>query len=229
MTASNVLMELLKKPDEALELSRHTGTILADWLEEAMMSSSRQRSGEIHDAIVELFQSSLLKCSVNVRSVLLAKSTADVELKESYNMGVLSLAQLIAAQNLDRKAGSDFNECLQDKANTAYLKALCIEPRTNKALSKEVGQTEENVSRKLKRFRELGVVSSKKMGTNVINSLTAAARDTLEELGLLKEFLSEHTGKPKSAAIIAFESIRQSASPYMQDQPGFSRSERATA
>ncbi|WHT76062.1 winged helix-turn-helix domain-containing protein [Pseudomonas rhodesiae] len=225
MTAGKVLMELLQNPKEPLGLSRHTGTVLADWLEEALLSSSPQKAGEIHDALMEVFQSSLAKSSDEVRSAVLSKTTSELAHRESFALGQLSLAQLVAAQALDRRASSDFNAFLEDKANLAYLKALCEEPRTNKALSTIVAQTEENVSRKLKRFRELGIVSSKKMGTAVINSLTAAAHHALEEMGMVGIFENERRIKSKVAVNDAFECRKQSASPYMQHRPGFSGKE----
>ena len=227
MTAGKVLMELLQNPKEPLGLSRHTGTVLADWLEEALLSSSSQKAGEIHDALMEVFQNSLARSSDEARSAVLAKTTSEFAHRESFALGQLSLAQLLAAQALDRRASTDFNAFLEDRANLAYLKALCEEPLTNKALSTIVAQTEENVSRKLKRFRELGIVSSKKMGTAVINSLTAAARHALEEMGMVENFENERRIKSKVAVNDAFESRKQSASAYMQHRPGFSGKEGA--
>jgi DNA-binding transcriptional ArsR family regulator len=222
MTAGNVLMELLQNPTEPLGLSRHSGTILADWLEEAMLSASRQKSGEIHDAIVQLYESALVSCSADVQLAIQASSKADYKLRESYQMGMLSLAQLLVAQGLDRKVNSEFVEFLKDPANTAYIVALFDQPHSNKELSKVVSQTEENVSRKLRRFRELGVTTSKKVGTTVINSLTVTARQIIEDLGL-------QNGKPevpvvsRRSAICAFETKKDSSKPYMQHQIGFSR------
>lgn len=227
MTASKVLMELLQNPKEPLGLSRHTGTILADWLEEALLSSSSQKAGEIHDALMEVYQGSLAKSSDEVRSAALSKTASELGHRESFTLGQLSLAQLLAAQALDRRASAEFNAFLEDKANMAYFKAMCEEPRTNKELSTIVVQTEENVSRKLKRFRELGIVSSKKMGTAVINSLSAAARHALEDAGLVEAFENERRIKSRVAVNDAFEFRKQAASPYMQDRPGFSGKEGA--
>ncbi|PYD04721.1 hypothetical protein DND90_11635 [Pseudomonas syringae pv. maculicola] len=225
MKAGKVLMELLQNPNEPLGLSRHTGTVLADWLEEALLSSSSQKAGEIHDALMDIFQTCLAKSSDEARSAVLSKTPYTLAHRESFTLGQLSLAQLLAAQALDRRASSDFNTFLEDTANSAYLKALCEEPRTNKALSTMVAQTEENVSRKLKRFRELGIVSSRKMGTAVINSLTAAARQTLEETGMVRNFENERLIKSRVAVNDAFEHRKQSASPYMQHRPGFNGKE----
>ncbi|MFG0272413.1 winged helix-turn-helix domain-containing protein [Pseudomonas sp. zjy_14] len=223
MTASKVLIELLQNPKEALGLSRHVRTILADWLEEAILSSSPSKAGEIHDALAEIFHSSLLRSSEDVRSVALSNKSVDDPLKQSYILGQLSLAQLLVAQALDRRASSEFTDALTDKTNANYIKALYGEPKTNKALSVIVEQTEENVSRKLKRLRELGIVYSKKMGTTVINSLTASAQSALEEIGLLKTIEDERQNKARVAVNDAFEHIKQSASEYMQTRPGFSR------
>ncbi|HKS15012.1 MAG TPA: helix-turn-helix domain-containing protein [Pseudomonas sp.] len=227
MTAGKVLMELLHNPREALGLSRQTGTILADWLEEALLSASNQKAGEIHDAIMEAFQSALAQCSDEAKKVILSNSKADFLLKEVYQIGQLNLAQLLAAQSLDRRVSSEFTEALTDRAHESYLKALLEAPKTNKELSITVGQAEETVSRKLKRLRELGIVYSKKVGTAVINSITAPGKQSLEELGMLQAFETEQRNKSRAAVNHAFESIKLSASPYMQDQPGFSRTERA--
>ncbi|MEJ3661268.1 helix-turn-helix domain-containing protein [Pseudomonas fragi] len=223
MTAGNVLMELLQNPTEPLGLSRHSGTILADWLEEAMLSASRQKSGEIHDAIVQLYESALVSCSTDVKLAIQASSKADYKLRESYQMGMLSLAQLLVAQGLDRKINSEFVEFLKDPANIAYIVALFDQPHSNKELAKIVGQTEENVSRKLRRFRELGVTSSKKVGTTVINSLTVTARQIIEDLGLQKNCKPEAPVVSRRSAICAFEIKKDSSKPYMQHQIGFSR------
>ncbi|EPJ8758850.1 hypothetical protein SBH91_006059 [Pseudomonas putida] len=227
MTASKVLMELLQNPKEPLGLSRHTGSVLADWLEEALLSSSSQKAGEIHDALMEVFQNSLAKSSDQARSAVLSKITSELAHRESFALGQLSLAQLLASQALDRRASDEFNDFLKDKANMAYFKALCAGSQTNKDLSLIVGQTEENVSRKLKRFRELGIVSSKRMGTAAINSLTAAARHALEESGMLEVFENERRITSKVAVNDAFENRKQSASPYMQHRAGFSGKEGA--
>lgn len=226
MTAGKVLMELLQNPNEPLGISRHTGTILADWLEEALLSSSSQKAGEIHDALMDVFQSSLAKSSDEVRSAVLLKTTSELAHRESFTLGQLSLAQLLAAQALDRRTSAEFNTFLEERSNMAYFKAMCEEPRTNKELSTIVVQTEENVSRKLKKFRELGIVSSKKMGTSVINSLTAAAHHALEEAGIVETFEKEWRNSLKNAVNDAFECRKQSASHYMQDRPGFSGQDR---
>lgn len=222
MTAGKVLMELLQNPKEPLGLSRHTGSVLADWLEEALLSASSQKTGEIHDALMEVFQNSLAKSSDQARSAVLSKVNSELAHRESFTLGQLSLAQLLAAQALDRRASDDFNDVLKDKANMAYFKALCEKSLTNKELSVIVAQTEENVSRKLKRFRELGIISSKKMGTAAVNSLTAAARHALEESGMLEVFENERRVTSKIAVNDAFEVRRQSAPACMQRRPGFS-------
>lgn len=229
MTAGKVLMELLQNPKEPLGLSRHTGSILADWLEEALLSSSSQKAGEIHDALMEVFRDSLAKSSDQVRSAVLSKVTSELAHRESFALGQLSLAQLLAAQALDRRASDEFNDFLKDKANMAYFKALCEKSQTNKDLSVIVSQTEEHVSRKLKRFRELGIISSKRMGTAAVNSLTAAALHALEESGMLEVFENERRMTSRVAVNDAFKNRKQSASPYMQDRASFSAKERAFA
>jgi len=222
-------MELLHNPKEALGLSRQTGAILADWLEEALLSSSNQKAVEIHDAIIETFQAALAQCSEEAKKVILANGAADVLLKEVYRMGQLDLAQLLAAQSLDRRVSSEFTEALTERANLSYLKALWESPRTNKELSITVGQAEETVSRKLKRLRELGIVYSKKVGTAVMNSITASAKQSLNDLGTIQTFEAEQRFKSKAAVNQAFENKKLSASNYMQHQPGFSRSVGALA
>ena len=229
MTAGKVLMELLHNPKEALGLSRQTGAILADWLEEALLSASNQKAGEIHDAISETFQVALAQCSDEAKKVILASGAADLLLKEVYRMGQLDLAQLLAAQSLDRRVSSEFTDALAERANLAYLTALWESPKTNKELSNTVGQAEETVSRKLKRLRELGIVYSKKVGTAVMNSITASAKQSLSDLGTIQEFEVEQRHKTKAAANQALEIKKLSASNYMQNQPGFSRSQRAYA
>lgn len=221
--AGNVLIELLQNPTEPLGVSRHSGTILADWLEEAMLSASRQKAGEIHDAIVQLYESALVKCSADVHLAIQASSEADIRLRESYQMGMLSLAQILAAQGLDRKVSSEFFEFLNDPTNMAYTAALFESSYSNKELSRIVNQTEENVSRRLRKFRELGVTSSKKIGTTVINSLTVTARQIIEELGLQVKAKAEAPLVPRRSAICAFEIKKDSSKPYMQHQIGFSR------
>lgn len=224
MTAGNVLMELLQNPKEPLGLSRHSGAILADWLEEAMLSASRQKSGEIHDAIVQLYQSALTRCSADVQLAVQAASKEDFSHREAYQMGMLSLAQLLAAQGLDRKVSAEFNESLNDQANALYINALFEQPLSNKVLSKAVGQTEENVSRKLRRFRELGITTSKKIGTAVINSLSATARQMLEERRLQGSIDASVPKVSRDSALIALASKKDSSQPFMQRQIAFSRS-----
>lgn len=223
MTAGNVLMELLQNPKEPLGLSRHSGAVLADWLEEALLSTSRQKSGEIHDAIVQLYQNTLTRCSTDVQLATQASSKADLKLRESYQMGILSLAQLLVAQGLDRKISIEFTDVLKDPANAMYIVALYEREHSNKELAKIVAQTEENVSRKLRKFREIGVSSSKKVGTTVFNSLTVTARQLVEELGLQNNRRFEVSAILNNSAMRALESKKVGVEPFMQSQMCISR------
>jgi DNA-binding transcriptional ArsR family regulator len=184
MTAGNILVNLLKDTKEPLGLNLHAASVLADWLEEAMVDPSRLKAGEIHDEIVQLYRHSLSQCSTEVQTAIRSNSNTDLKLSESYRMGILSLAQLIAAQSLDRKVSSEFSEILKNPANANYIMALGREPLSNKEIANKINQSEEHVSRKLKKLREYGVITSRKLGTTVINSLTATAKHVVAEEGL---------------------------------------------
>ncbi len=101
-----------------------------------------------------------------------------------YALGKLAFAQLLAGRIADTRADSRFVEHVRNRHYLPYLQALFGGPLTVNALQLKVGTRLETVSRKLAVLRELGLVASRRQGTEVINILTPAAAATMEALGL---------------------------------------------
>ncbi|MNC69878.1 hypothetical protein D3C75_1206210 [compost metagenome] len=70
----------------------------------------------------------------------------------------------------------------------------------------------------------MGITTSKKVGTTVINSLSATARQIHEEQRLQKSFDAPVPKVSRDSAVVALECRKESSQPFMQRQIAFSRS-----
>lgn len=222
MTASSVIKDLISDPSGALGLGDYAAATIADFVEEALLSTSRTRSGEIQDALVDIYYEALRRSSEPVAAVAHGENEKATELHEAFILGQISLAQLITSQHYDHKACDVLLGVMQDDANAVFIKALYLSACNNKGLAARVNQTEENVSRRLKRLREYGITSSRKLGTSVENFLTAAARSLIEDQDIYG-LKSPARARMQAEARSALQSKRQALPEEMQQFSSFGR------
>ncbi|WP_122460951.1 helix-turn-helix domain-containing protein [Pseudomonas viridiflava] len=184
MTASKMFKNLFSDPTGILGLSPQLSNILADLVEESLVGSSSSRSGQIQDAVLEAYSISLAACSSPVAAVVDGLDTDPSPIAEAFVLGQMALAQLVTAQHQQHKICSGMRQVLKDETTALFVKALYFGPLNNKSLAIKVNQSDENVSRRLKKLRQLGITSSRKIGTAVENFLTAGVRGLIEDLDL---------------------------------------------
>lgn len=100
-------------------------------------------------------------------------------LADAYAMGQLSMAQQLASQAAHAGVDQDFLDAFKTGKFIPFLNALFDAELNNKELKAIVGQTEENVSRRMKELRALGISDFRKDGTLVYNFLTPVARQIM--------------------------------------------------
>lgn len=138
-----------------------------------------------------------------------------------YALGKLAFAQLFASRVADTRADYRFVEHVRDARYLPYLQALYAEPMSVTALAETANNRIETVSRKLAVLRALGIVSSRRHGTVVQNTLTPAARAILESLGLAPE-QTEAVPVVKAPQVQrAIDDTHDSLAPYLQATPPF--------
>lgn len=224
MIASSAIKDLLMDSEGVLGLSSETTVTLADLLEEAIGSSSKVRAGEIHDGLMGLYHAAQAQCIPEVLDAVISQPGANKGIEQAFLMGQLLLAQLLSAQHLDRKVCSEFRAILLEEGNRPFIECLYRGSFNNKALAKLVGQTEENVSRRLKKLREMGITSKRKVGTSVENFLSITAKAVIDESELFKNGVSVlSTSQTEVQAALAIET--QKLDPFMQKFSPIGRSQ----
>lgn len=224
MTASSAIKDLLTDSEGVLGLSTETTVTLADLLEEAISSSSKARAGEIHDGLMGLYYAAYAQCMPEVLGAVTSQPGSSKETEQGFLMGQIVLAQLLSAQHLDRKVCEQFNDTLHEEANRPFIECLYRGSCNNKKLAKLVGQTEENVSRRLRKLREMGITSKRKVGTSVENFLTITAKSVIDESGLFRNGVSIlSSGQTDVEAALAIETLR--LDPFMQKFSPIGRSQ----
>lgn len=181
-TTKGFFEELASDPAGALGLSAEIGPIIADYLESAMLSPSRDGLEQVSDELVCLFENLIRRApKVSVESVL-GDDSADINNRASYVLGQVSFAQLLASSALEHKVSKRFLEAMSDSVNLKYLSEMRDREITNVELSEKVGQTVESVSRRLKRLRQLGITDFRRNGVSVLNFMTPPAVSLFDEM-----------------------------------------------
>ncbi|WP_374386492.1 ArsR/SmtB family transcription factor [Brevundimonas sp.] len=178
----SVLDQALSAWAEGSGLPPKVYTALADRLRTAIESTDATRIQTASDLLQAAFQSALVASPASVQAA--ARGEGAHEMATGYALGKLAFAQLLAGRIADTRADSRFVEHVRNRHYLPYLQALFGGPLTVNALQLKVGTRLETVSRKLAVLRELGLVASRRQGTEVINILTPAAAATMEALGL---------------------------------------------
>lgn len=181
-TSKGIFEELGSDPAGVLGLSAEIGPVIADFLESAMLSPTKDGLEQISDELVTLFEMALDRAPSSSVDAVLNDASNETSDRASYILGQLSFAQLLASSALEHKVSKSFMDAMADSVNIRYLSELAENEQTNLQLSSSVGQTVENVSRRLRKLRELGITDFRRNGVSVLNFMTPAARSIFEQM-----------------------------------------------
>lgn len=220
MNTSNTFKNIFYNPTGPLNLTPHINSILADLLEESLAGSSSSRSGDIQDAILEAYHISLNSCSSATAAVVDGVDSTQSPISEAFILGQLALAQLVTTQHFEHKICSDMLSLLKDDKTAIFIKALYFGSLNNKKLAAEVNQSEENVSRRLKKLKQLGITSAKKIGTSMENFLANDVRALIDDIDLYG-FNKQDSAGMSSDAKVVIEAKRNMLPTSMQNFSSF--------
>lgn len=187
MNNQNLFLEIASDQAGVLGLSSNIGEVITDYVERALAGSSRARSYELEQELVNLLHEVLKRCPLEALLAVQGMEDAGETAQAAYVMGQISFAQALVSQNVAHKVCDEFKAAVLHELNVDYVRALYSCDLTNKQLVGIVGKVEESVSRRLKKLREWGITDSRKQGVNVINFLTPAARKVFENSGRLEQ------------------------------------------
>lgn len=214
MSAQNPLIAFAADSAKPFGLGTHFESVLADFLEEAVMAKSRHRSVEIASLIEGLLNECIMNAQPSAAAAAIRPDDAALESREAYILGLLSLAQTVMTSHLNKKVCSQFISAITDDANLKYVKALLEKEQSNKELSILINHSEEHTSRKLKDLREIGVIDSYKNGKWSINFLTSAALGAIAEYNLTGSKLDAADSADDANKV--FEHANSTLSPIMR-------------
>ncbi|MBX8532856.1 winged helix-turn-helix domain-containing protein [Pseudomonas cichorii] len=180
-TTKGFFEELASDPAGVLGISAEIGPVIADYLESAMLSPTRDGLEQVSDELIFLFESLIKRAPKTSVDSVLGDEFTDICNRTSYILGQVSFAQLLASSALEHKVSKKFLEAMSDSVNLKYLTEMRDGEKTNVELSERVSQTVENVSRRLKRLRQLGITDFRRNGVSVLNFITPSAMSILEE------------------------------------------------
>jgi DNA-binding transcriptional ArsR family regulator len=204
--------------DEA-RLPPSTFAIIADRLRGAIEAPDAARVAEAAGVLERFYRHVASHSTRQVQDA--ARGVGEGDLTASYVLGKLAFAQLLAARIADTRAGTRFLEHIRDPRYVAYVRALGHASLNVAELQGKVGERIETVSRKLGVLRELGIVTSRKHGTTVVNMLTPSARQLLDELppGGYRSEPTPTVAAP--AARKALEAKREALPDHLKRAPNF--------
>ena len=221
MSAQNPLIAFAADSAKPFGLGSHFESVLADFLEEAVMAKSRYRSVEIASQIEALLNECMMIAQPSVAVAAIHPDDASLELREAYIVGQLSLAQTVMSSHLNKKTCSRFLSTITDETNLKYVMALLEKEQSNKDLASVVSHSEEHTSRKLKDLRELGIIDSYKTGKWSINFLTSAALGVIAEYNLTGSNINNANNA--AGANKVFEHASSTLSPVMRSHTPLGR------
>ncbi|MEN5070999.1 winged helix-turn-helix domain-containing protein [Stenotrophomonas sp. TWI1183] len=100
----------------------------------------------------------------------------EVPLHLAYQAGVVGFAQLVAAQAASKRAPDRVQDIARSTPLAPYIAELQRGGQTNSRLAELTGETEETVSRKLKKLRRHGISAFRRDGRVTTNYLTPLGR-----------------------------------------------------
>lgn len=211
----NVLRGLSALEVPPADIPDEIWSVIAEQLEDAIISHSRGELHEFSDALAELWAKLLATAPSSVGDAVLHNQKSS-ELT-SYWLGQLSFAQLLALQTAEKRTHEEFINDMNSDIYKKYVTALSERELTGRDLAVAVKESEESVSRKLKVLRELGITDYRVIGTSRQNFLTPPARLVVQKL--IDNDLTSKLEKPKNAMLERYKT--KCVSPFMQSTQSF--------
>ncbi|MBK5549319.1 hypothetical protein JFU49_03330 [Pseudomonas sp. TH03] len=152
---------------------------LAERMERAITGASRQPLQVLSIKLNDAFDISYCLAAPETRKSL--RDQVPGSILQAYRLGQLNYAQSVAAKAADRRVSDEFIAEFNKPKYKACIKALWHRELNCGDLARATNESEENISRKLKLLRELGVTDFWREGTSLYNFLTPAARALVPE------------------------------------------------
>lgn len=144
---------------------------LAERLEEALQGGAAELNNLARKlSLLSTTQAGVLQLSGEV------VARREVPLRLAYQAGVVGFAQLVAAQAAVKRAPDRVQDIARSTPLAPYIAELHKGGQTNSRLAELTGETEETVSRKLKRLRRHGISAFRRDGRITTNYLTPLGR-----------------------------------------------------
>ena len=195
-----------------------TFAAVADRLRSAIDAPDAARVRDASDILEQFYRQMASTASPAVQAVSRGLEGGDIA--AGYVLGKIAFAQLLAARIADTRADDRFINHVRDARYLPYIQAMYAEPLSVSALRDKVGTRIETVSRKLAVLRSIGIVTSRRQGTVVVNMLTPAAKDTVDALGLVIAQEVDAIIRPREVQK-TLEKARGTLSPHMQGAQPF--------
>lgn len=223
--------DLIKKPssfailEQALEQLRVGGpdavgdgfiAVLADRVRAAIEASDGITLSTLTEQLASFYKDLFAAVPTGAREAARGAS-GDKDAAAAFLLGQAAFAHLLASRTLDRRADDRFLQTIRNGRYERYIRALQRAPLNGQELGKLIGERDETVSRKLTVLRQLGIVSSRKDGTSVINNLTPAAQGVLDHLRIAPLALSAPTIEVQEAV----EAMHDKIPAYLRTVPSF--------
>lgn len=145
---------------------------LADRLEEALHGGASELTGLARQlGVLAATQAAVLHKAKNGEEL-----ESELSLHLAYQAGVLGFAQLMAAQAATKRAPDRVQDVARSTPLAPYIAELQCGEQTNSRLAELTGETEETVSRKLKKLRRHGITAFRRDGRLTTNYLTPLGR-----------------------------------------------------
>lgn len=156
--------------DELFDRADHAN--LADRLEEALHGGALElKELARHLGVLAATRATALHKANNGKGL-----ESDLSSDLAYQAGVLGFAQLMAAQAATKRAPDRVQDVARSIPLAPYVAELQCGERTNSRLAELTGETEETVSRKLKKLRRHGITAFRRDGRLTTNYLTPLGR-----------------------------------------------------
>ena len=197
--------DLAPSAHSPLGVNPSISSVVATYLSEAIINSSRGYLADISDDVTALFQESVKVASEEVVNAAFDED-ANNGLRSAFMLGQFSFAQLISGALLSRRMDDSGKEEMLDSVARKYLCSLYHADATNTELAEITGYRVETVSRRLRKLRELGLVDYRREGVNVLNFLTPYARAKLEK-DKPESGVEKVTGKVKEQLVCASRTV----------------------
>lgn len=191
---------------------------LADRVRAALESSDHGQLDHMTSQLEEFYRELFSAMPEGARAAS-RRAAIDGDAAAAFLLGQAAFAHLLAARTLDRRADDRFLSTIRDGRYERYVRALQREPMNGNRLVEEIGEREETVSRKLGVLRQLGIVSIRKEGTSVVNSLTPAARAVLEHFKIAPLTARSHSPEVQKRV----DNLQERLANHMRDLPSFAK------